>query len=216
MQVSFKGIKNINSFLDYEDVKDKRKNLKSKRVLNISLQLDNDKNNDLDTFQKLLGKRILKDDGILNIYTYKKTYKKDDDNDIRYYLNGYEVKKYEPKNFNIFSKLYDLMTKTEELKDDEFQLTESFNTPAYQKKNDSFAYNLYTNIAKTPEEQKEVFKKSLSPDFNKICALLTQNAFLTEMYNINFFEEYMKELNNTSFDDEAEYYSPEIDKKLLN
>lgn len=194
MQISFSGIKNISSTFDYSKGKipfdTGRKNSKEDKNIHTGLhaKLDNNGTRDLEEYQKIFGKKLLKNDGILDItvdhYTESPRKNENEIDAVICVINGAHIADH-PQNRNALNSILKLSERIQEMKEDEFIVNPNFERS--KELYNSFPYFKFVEIDKIKDKDglsKEI-KKSLSPEHNKFCATIMKSNLLIALMNLN-------------------------------
>lgn len=194
MQISFSGIKNISSTFDYAKGKipfdTGRKNSKEDKNIHAGLhvKLDNEGSKDLKAYQEVFGKKLIKNDGILDITLdhYIEDPKNNDNaiDAIFCMINGAHIAD-NPKNRDALNSILKLSERIQEMKADEFVVSPNFEQSS--ELYNSFPYFKFVEIDKIKDKDSlsTAVKKSLSPEHNKFCATIMKSNLLIAMMNLN-------------------------------
>lgn len=194
MQISFSGIKNISSTFDYSKGKipfdTGRKNSKEDKNIHAGLhvKLDNEGSKDLKAYQEVFGKKLIKNDGILDITLDH--YIEDPNNNnnaidaIFCMINGAHIAD-NPKNRDALNSILKLSERIQGMKEDEFVVSPNFEKS--KELYNSFPYFKFVEIDKIKDKDglSTAVKKSLSPEHNKFCATIMKSNLLIAMMNLN-------------------------------
>lgn len=195
MKVSFGGIKNISTSFDY--IKDPKKKNNTATYINMSFELNNIGENDLDTFKKLLTPKVLKNDGVVNLSTFSYKTKNGKEQHTEIYANGYKLEPAIKENFSPILKMCKLAERISQMKDYEFVHDYDYVNSKDFKKTDTYAHTQYSHTNETDENQKKAVEKSLSPAYNKFCATLMQSNLIKALGeitdNLRAEEEYFED-----------------------
>lgn len=187
MKISFSGIKNLSSScaLNYPPTKKEMKSGAKEMRTDIHMKLDNEGTNDLDVYQKLLGKKLVKKDGIIDLTTSHYNYGVDRysglDREFTICLINGEVLEETAKNREKFKGLCDLTDKISQIQPKEFSVDPNFKTSKEFK--DSFSYFQIAYVDKIVDKNQfeEKINKTLTPETNKICATLMKSNLIRAM-----------------------------------
>lgn len=194
MQISFSGMKNIGSTCDYSKGKISfdtgRKNSKEDKNIHAGLhvKLDNEGSKDLEEYQKIFGKKLLKNDGILDItvdhYVENPRKKENGIDAVICMINGAHIADH-PQNRNALNSILKLSERIQEMKADEFVVSPNFEQSS--ELYNSFPFFKFVEIdnIKDQDNLSKAVKKSLSPEHNKFCATIMKSNLLIAMMNLN-------------------------------